>query len=305
MKKLLITGATGFIGRHALATAIFKGYDVYAVTSREPLPATNNVKWIQLDLFNYDQVKQKISEIKPSHLLHFGWYAEPGKYWAAVENVKWVQASLELLMAFQRSGGKRAVFAGSCAEYDWDYGFCRESLTPCKPATLYGVCKNSLQQIFNKFCAQTELSGAWGRIFYLYGPYEHPSRLVPSVICSLMQGKEALCSHGNQIRDFMYVQDVAEAFVDLLESNIQGPINVATGNPIRIRDLVLMIANKLKAIDRVRFGAITAAGDEPPLLVADVRRLGQGIARASSFTLDQGIDLTIDWWSKNSLLEIP
>ena len=137
MKKLLITGATGFIGRHLLATAIAMGYDVYAVTIDESPPVEKQVNWIHLDLFDYQEVRQKIAAIRPSHLLHFAWYAEPGKYWTSVENIKWVQASLELLMVFQQSGGKRAVFAGSCAEYDWNYGFCSESVTPLVPNTLY------------------------------------------------------------------------------------------------------------------------------------------------------------------------
>ena len=296
MKKLLITGATGFIGRHVLATAVYKGYDVYAVTSGEPLPVTNDVKWVSLDLFDYEQIKQKISEIRPSHLLHFAWYAEPGKYWTSIENAKWVQTSLQLLMLFQTHGGQRAVLAGSCAEYDWNYGYCSESVTPVVPNTMYGVCKNSLQQIVTQFSIQTGLSSAWGRIFFLYGPHENPKRLVPSVIRSLLQGNEALCSHGEQIRDFMHVQDVAEAFVALLDSDVQGPVNIATGNPVRIKNVVSMIAAKMKAEHLVRFGAIPTSPDDPPLLVADVRRIKNEVKWSPNLGLDQGIDHTIEWW---------
>ena len=296
MKKLLITGATGFIGRHSLATATAKGYDVYAVTIDESPPAEKQVKWIHLDLFDYQDVRQKISEIRPSHLLHFAWYAEPGKYWTSVQNVKWVQASLELLMAFQQSDGRRAVLAGSCAEYDWKYGFCSESVTPLVPNTLYGVCKNSLQHIVTRFSAETGISSAWGRIFFLYGPHEYPSRLVPSVINSLLQGTEALCSHGEQIRDFMHVQDVADAFLALLDSAVQGPVNIASGNPVRIRDVVMAIASKLAAENLVKFGAIPVPENEPPLLLADVQRLNKDVDWKPSWDLDKGLSHTIGFY---------
>lgn len=293
MKKLLITGATGFIGRHSLATAIARGYDVYAVTTDESPPVGQQVNWIHLDLFDYQEVRQKISEIRPSHLLHFAWYAEPGKYWNSVENIKWVQASLELLIVFQQSGGKRAVFAGSCAEYDWTYGYCSEGITPLKPATLYGVCKNSLQHIVSKFSAETVISSAWGRIFYLYGPFEDPQRLVPSIINSLLGGQDALCSHGEQIRDFMYVQDVADAFVALLDSDMQGPVNIASGNPVRIREVVMKIASKLGAENLIKFGAIPVPENEPPLLLADVQRLNKEVGWGYSWDLNRGLSQTI------------
>jgi nucleoside-diphosphate-sugar epimerase len=296
LKKLLITGGTGFIGRHALATAVKKGYEVYAVTIDNTMPSVNGVEWIYLDLFDYEQVKIKISEIRPSHLLHLAWYAVPGKYWSSIENIEWVKASLELLTTFQENGGKRAVFAGSCAEYDWKHGFCSESVTPLNPTSLYGVCKNSLQQILRQFSTETALSNAWGRIFFLYGPYEHPGRLVSSVIISLLQGKEALCTHGEQIRDFMHVQDVADAFVALLDSDLEGPVNIASGNPVRIREVVMAIASKLGAENLVKMGAMPAAEDEPPLLLADVKRLASEIAWKPKYDLNMGLDNSITYW---------
>jgi nucleoside-diphosphate-sugar epimerase len=297
LKKLLITGATGFIGRHTLASAIYKGYDVYAVTVDEPVPSPEQIKWVKLNLFDRTQLTDALSEIRPSHLLHFAWYAEPGKYWTSVENIKWVQASLELIMAFQRWGGQRAVFAGSCAEYDWNYGYCSENVTPLNPATLYGVCKHSLQHMVRQFSIQTGLSTAWGRIFFLYGPDEHPARLVSSVICYLLEGKEALCSHGEQIRDFMYVQDVANAFVALLDSDVQGPINIASGDPVRIKNVVLTIASKLNSEHLVRLGALPTLPNDPPVLIADIGRIKNEVIWTPNWGLEQAITNTIEFWA--------
>ena len=88
-----------------------------------------------------------LTEVAPTHLLHFAWYAEPGKYQQSAENARWREAGGELLRAFAASGGRRAVFAGTCFEYDLAYGECYERLTPCAPATPYGASKLALAQM--------------------------------------------------------------------------------------------------------------------------------------------------------------
>lgn len=300
MKKLLITGAAGFIGRHCIAPAIRHGYEVYVATFVNPCPIIEGVNRVHLDLFNYDQLQHLIAEIRPSHLLHLAWYAEPKKYWTSVENVKWIQASLELLITFQKYGGNRVVFAGSCAEYDWSYGYCSEAITPLNPATLYGSCKNSLQHVFTDFCAQTTLSSAWGRIFFIYGPHEHPSRLVPSVINSLLHGKDALCSHGEQVRDFMHVQDVADAFVALLDSEVQGPVNIGSGRPVSIGEIARRIAQTLNGKNLLKFGHFRQPAWDPPLVMADVTRLRDEVRWVPRHDLDAGLINAVEWWRTRS-----
>jgi len=194
MKRVLLTGATGFIGRRCLPLLLANGYEVHAVSSRLPQETCSDVCWHQVNLLDFSQVSVLIADMQPTHLLHFAWYAEPGKYWTALENFHWVQASLSVLWQFYSHGGKRLVMAGTCAEYDWKYGYCSEQITPLLPATVYGTCKHSLQVMLDAFSRQTGLSVAWGRIFFLYGPHEHPDRLVSSVIRSVLRGEPARCS---------------------------------------------------------------------------------------------------------------
>ena len=176
---------------------------------------------------------------------------------------------------FIATRGERFLGAGTCAEYNWSYGHCSESITPLEPATLYGTCKNSLQKILASFSESISLSSAWGRVFFLYGPYEYPARLVPAVMNSLVRGELALCSHGDQIRDFMHVSDVANAFVCLLESEVTGPVNIASGIPITIKDFVYKIADRINGRDMLKFGAFPTGKNEPDLLTADVSRLNK------------------------------
>jgi nucleoside-diphosphate-sugar epimerase len=184
--------------------------------------------------------------------------------------------------------------AGSCAEYDWRYGFCSEFITPCIPHTTYGRCKKILSDGLAAYSEQVNLSSAWGRIFFLYGPNEHPSRLIPSVINSLFSGELARCTHGNQWRDFMHVRDVASAFVHLLNSDVCGPVNIASGIPVTIRDVVNVVANKLNSIEKVEFGVLEAPQNDPPFLVADNRRLKNEVRWEPEFNLFAGIVDTIE-----------
>ena len=293
MKRILITGASGFVGRHSLAPAAKRGYEVHAVTSRRP--SKELAVWHQADLLDPVERDRLLEEVRPTHLLHFAWYTAHRAYWTSTENLRWVEASLALLRGFADRGGRRAVIAGTCAEYDWRFGYCSEVSTPAIPSSLYGISKNALQCVASSFAGQIGLSLAWGRIFFPYGPHENPRRLVPSVIGSLLKGEPVRCSHGNQYRDFLYVADCGDAFAALLDSDVQGVVNIGSGRPRTIKDIVQVISAAIPAgsSSLVEFGAIPAPPDDPPLLVADVRRLTQEVGWSPSFGIEDGIAETV------------
>lgn len=295
MKRVLVTGARGFIGRHSLPHLLAAGYEVHAISSREK-PRHKDVIWHQADLLTPGVAGSLLAAVKPSHLLHMAWYAVPGLYWTAAENFPWVRASLELLDAFAGNGGQRFVAAGTCAEYDWRYGWCSEGITPLAPSSPYGKCKNALRSLLEAKSQQAGLSCGWGRVFFLYGPHEHPSRLVSSVIVSLLRKQPALCSTGNQVRDFLHVSDVASAFVAMLSSDIRGAVNIASGRPVAIRDVVHRIGAELGCTELLKLGARPTPPEDPPLLVADVRRLSQELDWRPEFDLESGLSGTIAWW---------
>jgi nucleoside-diphosphate-sugar epimerase len=290
MKRVLVTGATGFIGKHTLPHLAAAGYEVHAVGSRDA------------DLLNEQSRRELMSRVKPSHLLHLAWHVPPGKYWTSLENVRWLQASLDLLVAFAAEGGQRVVSAGTCAEYSWEGdGICREDETPLEPVSLYGVSKDALRRMQESLARQLGLSQAWGRIFFPYGRFEPEGRLVPSVIRSILAGEPARCSHGRQVRDFMYVDDAARAFVVLLDSSYEGAVNVGTGVPVTIAEVAQTAAKAAGAPHLLQIGALPARAGEPDRLVADVSRL-QEIGFVSHWKLKSGIDATVSWWQKDTRL---
>jgi nucleoside-diphosphate-sugar epimerase len=200
-----------------------------------------------------------------------------------------------MLSAFADNGGKRMVAAGSCAEYDCSVGECKEDITPLLPTTLYGTCKHALERILHSSSQQTSLSSAWGRIFFLYGPHEHPSRLVAYVVHSLLRGEPALCSEGKQILDFLHVEDVASAFVALLESEVQGTVNIASGNPVAVRDVLQEIGQQLGRLELIRFGARSSML-QPDRFWANTQRLANEVHWRPHYDLPAGIKQTIEWW---------
>ena len=304
---VLVTGATGCIGRHAVPALVARGWEVHAVSSRHHPPSQSGVQWHRADLLVEDDLARVVGDASADHLLHLAWYIAPGRWASAPENFEWVRASLQLLRAFhERGGGTRLVTAGSCLEYDWQYGYCSERRTPCAPHTAYGVCKHALQTLTTAFAGQSGLTSAWGRIFFVYGPYEHPDRLVASVVRALLADEPARCSHGRQIRDYLFVQDVADALVALLESDLEGPVNIASGHPVALKDIVSRIGAILDKPDLIRLGAIPPAGTDVPLVVADVTRLTTELGWRPACDLDTGLRRTIEWWrERQPALELP
>ncbi len=299
MNKVLISGATGFIGRQCLPILNSRGYEVHAVSSKTPKNFSSEIQWHKANLLDVSRIAALILEVRPKYMLHFAWYLEPGKFTTSNENFLWIQASLELLRQFYKQGGKRIVMAGSCFEYNWNYGYCSEFHTPRIPATFYGKCKNGLQNLLESYSEQTGVSSSWGRIFFVYGPYENPMRLVSSVIISLLKAEPALCTHGNQIRDYLYVKDVARAFVDLLESDVQGPINIGSGHPVALKDIISELGRWLNAEHLIKLGALPTSPDEAPLVVANVNRLSEEVGWSPQYSLKQGLKTTIDWWKSH------
>lgn len=293
--RILVTGASGFIGRQCLPRLRNRGFDVHAVSRTPPQDAPDAVTWHAADLLQEGTVGPLIADIRPTHLLHMAWITTPNVFWDSPDNLRWLATSLELVDAFGANGGVRAVGVGSCAEYDWRDGLMSEEHTTLKPATVYGQCKLAMSLALKAAGRVHGFGFAWARLFFPYGPGESEERLVSTVIRALLRGETVDTTHGRQERDFVFVDDVAEALVQLIENDADGPFNVGSGMAVPLRDVVRQITNRLGAADDVRFGARPSNPDEP-LVVADTVRMRDATGWEATTDLAEGIEKTIESW---------
>jgi nucleoside-diphosphate-sugar epimerase len=315
---VLLTGASGLIGSRAIAPLLAAGHEVHALgrsagasTGRRLGEAgggsageSAGVIWHEVDLLDDGAVQPLVAEIAAERLLHLAWYTEHGRFWSAGENLDWVAASVRLLRAFAHAGGRRAAMAGTCAEYDWTQldAPCREldgaagAATAERPTTLYGASKRATRLVCEAFARETGLSLAWGRVFLLYGAGEDERRLVPQVARALLAGEQAPTSDGAQLRDFMHADDVAAGFATLLDSDVEGPVNIASGEAVSIADVLALIARAAGRPELLRLGELPRRDGEPDVLVADVARLRDEVGFTPAIALEQGIAETVDAW---------
>lgn len=300
MTTSLVTGVTGFIGRSTIAHLHTRGHHVHALARTVPDPPPAGVVWHRCDILDTSAVSDLLRAVRPHNLLHLAWYAKPHDWRTSSENIRWVEATLHLLRAFAVSGGGRVVISGSCAEYEGGGGFCSEDLTPIRPSTVYGSCKAGVQLVASAAAPSLGIGLAWGRVFGVYGPAEDEQRLAASVITALLRGERARCTPGTQIRDYLYSVDVADALVHLIDSQFEGVVNIGSGKPVAVRDLVKTIGQLLGREDLIDLGALPAKGDEPGILVADIRRLENVVGWTPSHSLEEGLLATIDWWRQRT-----
>ncbi|MCG3149458.1 MAG: GDP-L-fucose synthase [Verrucomicrobiae bacterium] len=205
--------------------------------------------------------------------IHLAWYVEPGQYLESPLNDQCRDDSLTLIKS---TPCRRWVVAGTCFEQF--------------PTSRYARCKDELRRGLE----QLDIELAWTRIFYLYGPREHPRRFVPSVINALLDGRPARLTAGDEVRDFLHVRDVAEALCAVALSNLTGIINIGSGQPVTVRELASEIAGIIGRPELLQFGAYQTTVSDPPVVVADVTRLRS--VWQPQITLRAGLQQTVAWW---------
>lgn len=285
-KKVLITGATGLIGKQLYAPLAQAGFDSYALTIDEENPAVPHVTWLKANVFDEPKLAAVFEQLKPDYLLNMAWCAS-GDYQTSDLNFDFVRAGLTLLKHFQKNGGKRAVFTGTCLEYAPQNTPIAET-DPLSPTTPYAHCKNALHVLAEQFCQKHDISFAYGRIFYVYGQNEHPARLTASIINHLRQGQPVTIKHAQLQKDYLYTKDIAAAFVRLLAGSVNGAVNICSGKAISLTEFATQIAQKLHREDLLDLQTLPTT--QPLCIVGNNKRLREEVGFTPSYTLSQALD---------------
>jgi nucleoside-diphosphate-sugar epimerase len=297
MTRILVTGASGFVGREALA-ALCAGHDEVFSAGRKlptgPWPA----RWHGLDLTDRRAVDALLREIRPEVILHLAWEVEHGRFWTSPANLDSLGASLALLRAAASVGVERFVGVGTCFEYIWpDDGDCDEFSTPIGPTTLYGIAKDAARRVGESFCREEKMAFAWARLFHLAGPGEDERRLVPAVATRLLRGEPAPLSLGQMVRDFMDVRDAGRALAMLATSSVEGPVNVATGEPVSVAAIAHELGRLTGREELLQFGAYPERPGEPPRIVAATARLCQEVGFERHHSLQSMLSDCLAYWA--------
>lgn len=297
--RVLLTGAGGFVGSQVARALLARGHQVRA-TSRSGGPTeavadiAGRIEWVTADVFAAAPSELESLARDTELAVHLAWFATPGQYLASPENLRCVSGSLRLLESLASQGCRRALFVGSCFEYDFDAGTLAET-SPVGPQSLYAASKLATSYMGEQLARLRGIEFAWARLFYLYGPHEDSRRLVPSVMGSLLRGESVDVTRGTQVRDFLHVADVGEALAAIALSELTGVVNVGSGLPVTIRQVVSTIESLVGRADLVRFGARPDNPTDPPMVCADNRKLVQGTGWSPRFDLESGLRQTLEW----------
>ena len=289
--KVLLTGASGFLGHYVLDCLRRQGVETVMLGRRCPANA-DFADFVAADLLTAADLPSLVKDIGATHLLHLAWYTEHGKYWTSPLNLRWVDVTVRLVEAFCRAGGRQVVVAGSCAEYDWPSGYCREGATPLASATLYGTAKDATRRLVMALCAQHQVACAWGRVFLPFGTGEACPRLIPSLIEVLRKKREPFGVNAASYRDFLHASDVAEGFLSLLCNAESGAYNISSGQPVQISEVVCELARLLNADPQLVLSLTGERLGEPALLVGENKML-KALGWRPALSLAQGLERTV------------
>lgn len=257
-QRVLLTGATGFVGRQILAALQRAGAHVRLVirtgTANRLAAGAPEDRVSTSDLFAESAVWWQEACRGIDTVIHAAWYAEPGKYLQSPLNLDCLQGTLQLARGAAQAGVRRFVGVGTCFEYDMSGGYLSVD-TPLQPTTPYAGAKAAAYLSLTNWLPTQNVEFAWCRLFYLYGEGEDDRRLVPYLRAKLAGGEIAELTSGNQIRDFMDVEEAGSLIADVSQGDLKGPVNVCSATSITVRQLAEQIADEYGRRDLLHFGA--------------------------------------------------
>jgi nucleoside-diphosphate-sugar epimerase len=295
--KILLTGPTGFIGATFARLALSRGHHIAGliIPAEKPpadLPPAERLTWIRGTLD--DAPWGEIAAFAPEMCVHTAWITTPGVYLESPENLKFRDASLQFIRRLLDAGANHIVGLGTCIEYKLDGNQpLSETTTPIEPTTTYSRCKNELRLALEADARERHSGFCWARVFYPYGPREHPSRLCSSIIRKLAANEQITLKTPESTKDYIFIDDLAAALLTVVERRFQGLINLGTGIGLSVRTIARTIAEMMHKPALVK-DAVPPEADPLGYVVADATRL-RSLGWKPAYDLERGLRRCLEW----------
>jgi UDP-glucose 4-epimerase len=307
--RVFVTGGTGHLGAFVVRRFLKDRADV-AVLMRssanswrisDVLPQLTIVPG---DLANPQSYARVLADFAPQIVVHLGWSGVSAPMRNAAEQVLNVTAAVELLRVAKDSGCVRFVGVGSQAEYGRAVMPLDEDVLPA-PDSMYGAAKLAACVLTRQLCHEWHIQFAWLRLLSTYGPMDNDEHLIPLVIRQLLHREKPLLTNGQQLWDYIYVEDAAEAIYRAgTMPAVRGMYNLASGSPVAVRTIVETIRDLIDPALPLGFGEKPQPTDETRDLTANIARLRSTAHWSAAVPLDEGLRRTVNYYRSREMVVV-
>ena len=307
--RVLVTGASGFIGSHLVRRLVSDGAEVHALTSTVssvyPIRLSDLRGSITLhegSLNDRSAMDAVVGMVRPTHVFHLGAYTHVGKSWQRVDECVQtnVQGTVNLLEALD-GRYERFVYTGTSEIYgDIEVPFRETDLV--NPISPYSVSKYAGERFCRMFHQGYDWPIVMVRPFNAYGPWQTPDRVIPEIIGRALRGGELKMTQGRQTREFNFVEDLADGFARIgFTSGIEGELfNLGCGEEVSMRDLAVTVLGLMGDPIEPHFGALADRPTEIWRMFCDSTKAREVLGWEPPHSLSEGLEKTIAWYTKES-----
>jgi nucleoside-diphosphate-sugar epimerase len=301
--RCLVTGASGFLGSHLVRALLEREQDVTVLLRPNSKPerlldCLPRVRVLHGSLDDLGELADGLRQQPVEAAFHLAWSGVTGEFRnctePAIENVA---GTLRLWELLRQNHCAAFIGVGSQAEYGPKTGILTEDL-PTVPQTVYGASKLALSLLLKQFCQSAEMRFVWLRLLSVYGPGDDQRHMVPGLISALLHGEKPALTAGEQVWDYLYVDDAAAAICAVLQSKDEGVFNIGSGQACVLRDFVTLLRDTIDPSLPLGFGEVPYRHDQVMHLETDISRMRAATGWTPQISLQEGIQRTVAWYRR-------